>query len=117
MARSKSTSSSKANGKEQTGKEQTGISNPASAPSVKAVAAETAPARTQPETKMAPAPRKIEVLKTEPRKNLLPINVDDEIRRRAYELYLQRGNASGSEAQDWLSAESEIRQRYHQQSA
>jgi hypothetical protein len=48
---------------------------------------------------------------------MVPINLDDEIRRRAYELYEQRGNAYGSETEDWLIAESEILQRYHQRSA
>ncbi len=49
--------------------------------------------------------------------NVVPINLEDEIRRRAYELYQQRGTASGSEAEDWLTAEREVRQRYHQQQA
>jgi hypothetical protein len=31
------------------------------------------------------------------------------IRRRAYELYVQRGNQSGSELDDWFQAEEEIR--------
>ena len=31
------------------------------------------------------------------------------IQRRAYELYVQRGNQSGSEMDDWLQAEEEIR--------
>ena len=44
-------------------------------------------------------------------------NLEEQIRLRAYELYLQRGNSSGSESEDWLTAEGEIRQRYHQQSA
>lgn len=30
------------------------------------------------------------------------------IRRRAYELYVVRGNASGSELDDWLQAEQEM---------
>jgi hypothetical protein len=64
------------------------------------------------------------MVKTEPRKNVvpinrsssnLPINMEDEIRRRAYELYLQRGTASGSEAEDWLTAEREVRQRHQKQ--
>jgi len=33
---------------------------------------------------------------------------EEQIRRRAYELYAQRGNAPGSELDDWLRAESEI---------
>jgi hypothetical protein len=46
---------------------------------------------------------------------VVPINVEDEIRRRAYELYQQRGAKPGSEAEDWLAAEREVKQRYHQQ--
>jgi len=79
-----------------------------------------APAKPQPsaETKaeIKTEPRKLEVRKND-RKNLFPINLDDEIRRRAYELYEQRGARGGSEAEDWFNAEREIRQRYHQQSA
>jgi len=32
----------------------------------------------------------------------------DEIRRRAYEIYLERGGLSGRELDDWLRAESEV---------
>jgi Protein of unknown function (DUF2934) len=32
----------------------------------------------------------------------------ERIRRRAYELYIQRGKTSGSELDDWLQAEAEI---------
>jgi hypothetical protein len=49
--------------------------------------------------------------------SVLPTNIDDEIRRRAYELFLKRGTASGSAAQDWITAEKEVLQRYHRQSA
>lgn len=48
----------------------------------------------------------------------LPVNLEEEIRRRAYELYLQRASAggeSGNEDQDWLIAEREIRLRYGNQ--
>ena len=34
--------------------------------------------------------------------------LEEQVRRRAYELYVQRGNQSGSEFDDWLQAESEI---------
>jgi hypothetical protein len=61
--------------------------------------------------------RKFEVVKTESRKNLVPINLEDEIRRRAYELYEQRGAGSGSEVEDWFAAEREVKQRYRQQIA
>jgi hypothetical protein len=57
------------------------------------------------------------VVKNESRRNLVPINLDDEIRQRAYELYEQRGAVGGNEADDWFNAEREVRERYHQQSA
>src|SRR5712671_2858331 len=76
-------------------------------------------AKVMPAARMAPEPRKLEVVKNDSRKNVFPINLEDEIRRRAFELYQQRGtgNGSGSEAEDWLNAEREVRQRYRQQSA
>jgi hypothetical protein len=61
--------------------------------------------------------RKPEIVKTEARANLVPINVEEEIRRLAYLLSERRGFESGHEAEDWLAAEREIRQRYRQQSA
>lgn len=41
-----------------------------------------------------------------PSREELPL--EEQIRRRAYELYIDRGNESGSEADDWLQAEEEI---------
>jgi hypothetical protein len=38
----------------------------------------------------------------------LGMNVEDQIRERAYELYLQRGSREGQAEQDWLDAEYEI---------
>ena len=38
-----------------------------------------------------------------------PPNVDEEIRRRAYELFEARGGEDGHELEDWLRAEEEIR--------
>ena len=35
-------------------------------------------------------------------------NVEEKIRARAYELYLQRGGKGGSAVQDWLRAQEEI---------
>jgi hypothetical protein len=58
-----------------------------------------------------------EVVKAEARMNVVPINMEDEIRRLAYLLSERRGFEPGHEAEDWLAAEHEIRQRYHQQSA
>jgi hypothetical protein len=43
----------------------------------------------------------------EPPIETLPL--EERVRRRAYELYVQRGNQSGSEFDDWLQAEEEIR--------
>jgi hypothetical protein len=40
-----------------------------------------------------------------------PADLEVEIRLRAYELYQQRGGAPGREAQDWFSAEQEVRAR------
>jgi len=34
---------------------------------------------------------------------------DEEIRRRAYEIYLERDRRSGNELGDWLQAEAELR--------
>jgi hypothetical protein len=138
MARSKSIPGSKTN-RVNNDKEQTGASSPASVAEAKAVSEEpvaevsavrvtreasvapeanpTSEARTALESRVSSEGRKFEVMKTESRKNVVPINLDDEIRRRAYELYQQRGFGSGSEAEDWLNAEREIRQRYRQQSA
>jgi hypothetical protein len=118
MARSKSTPGTKIN---RTNPSHNQTEN-SSVPEVNAVVAGTTPAEVAAaEVKKTPEPRKMEVVRSEPRKNATPptpINLEDEIRRRAYELYLQRGTASGSEAEDWLTAEREVKQRYrHQQSA
>lgn len=61
--------------------------------------------------------RKPEIVKSEARANLVPINVEEEVRRLAYLLSERRGFEPGHEAEDWLTAEREIRQRYRQQSA
>jgi Protein of unknown function (DUF2934) len=74
------------------------------------------PAVTATETRKA-EPRKLEIVKNDARKNIVPINLDDEIRQRAYELAERRGFGEGHENEDWLAAEREVLQRYHQQSA
>jgi Protein of unknown function (DUF2934) len=38
-----------------------------------------------------------------------PLSLEERIRRRAYELYVQRGGQPGSALDDWLQAEKEIR--------
>lgn len=51
---------------------------------------------------------------TETKKNLIPINLEDEIRCRAYEIYEERGSTPGDQHEDWLRAEREILARYQQ---
>jgi hypothetical protein len=51
---------------------------------------------------------------TDTKKNVVPINLEDEIRRRAYEIFEQRGGISGNEHEDWLQAEREVLARYEQ---
>ena len=48
----------------------------------------------------------------EVRSNIFPINLDEEIRRRAYELWEQRGHEPGHETEHWLLAETEVLSRY-----
>jgi hypothetical protein len=38
------------------------------------------------------------------------LSPEEQIRRRAYELYVRRGNQSGSELDDWFQAEKEFLQ-------
>jgi len=48
----------------------------------------------------------------EPRRDAVPVNnLEEEIRLRAYELYLERGETPGHESEDWLIAEQEVRSR------
>ena len=117
MARPKSSSGSKANRTNiTTTNEQTSPGSAANIPDVKAATVGTTPAEVAAAVKPTPEPRRLEVVKTEPRKNVVvPIKLEDEIRRRAYELYVQRGSTPGSEAEDWLAAEREVRQRYQKQ--
>ncbi len=57
------------------------------------------------------------VVKSDARPHVVPINMEEEIRRRAYELAERRGFSGGHETEDWLTAEREVLQRYRQQSA
>jgi len=68
---------------------------------------------------VTPRPRKSKIAETAPvqavaesRNNVVPINLEDEIRRRAYEIFVERGSTPGSENEDWLVAEREVRSRY-----
>jgi hypothetical protein len=58
------------------------------------------------------------VVTSEVKQNGSQADLEAEIRRRAYELYAQRGYTPGHENEDWFVAEREILARYnHQQSA
>jgi hypothetical protein len=46
-----------------------------------------------------------------PKESQAPSNMEEQIRRRAYEIYLERGGNGGSPEQDWLRAQEEIRAR------
>lgn len=59
--------------------------------------------------------RKPEIVKTESRSNLVPINMEDEIRRLAYLMSERRGFEPGHETEDWLAAEHEVLERYQHQ--
>lgn len=72
---------------------------------------------TEPMTADAKIPTRRPSIVKNDRSNVLPINLDDEIRRLAYLLSERRGFEPGHETEDWLAAEHEVRQRYHQQSA
>jgi DUF2934 family protein len=50
----------------------------------------------------------------EVRRTLQDTRLEDEIRRRAYEIYLSRNGSPGDESQDWLIAEREVRARHQQ---
>jgi hypothetical protein len=52
---------------------------------------------------------------TEIRKSARTLDLNEEIRRRAYEIYLERHGTAGDEHQDWLNAEREIRARHRQE--
>lgn len=54
----------------------------------------------------APAPAK--------ESNVATSSLEERVRQRAYELYVERGNESGSELDDWLQAEEEIRSAQEQ---
>ncbi|MCU1270828.1 MAG: hypothetical protein JWN74_2122 [Acidobacteriaceae bacterium] len=41
-----------------------------------------------------------------------PLDLEGEIRLRAYQLYVERGSLAGFEEEDWLSAEREVLARY-----
>ena len=101
-------------------KVETVTSNPAVeqnsiVPGVTAVAAPESIAPAKPNGSREGA--RLAVVRSEARATVMPINMEDEIRRRAYELSERRGFTSGHETEDWLIAESEVLQRYRQHTA
>jgi hypothetical protein len=51
---------------------------------------------------------RIPTLPTETRATESPFDIQEQIRRRAFELYEQRGREDGHDLDDWLQAESEF---------
>ena len=118
MARTRSSkkgSDITSSGAESTAATPVAKAEPVKAESLQAVAAETA----KPEKKATArrTARKPEIVKKESRHNLVSINLEQEIRQLAYLLSERRGFVPGYEAEDWLSAEHEVRRRYQHQSA
>ena len=63
-------------------------------------------------------PSNSDVITAEDKKKASSVDLESEIRRRAYELYEQRGCLEGYEKEDWLVAEREVLARHnHQHSA
>jgi Protein of unknown function (DUF2934) len=60
-------------------------------------------------------PTNSDVVTAEDKKKASFVDLESEIRRRAYELYEQRGCPEGTEKEDWLTAEREILARYNNQ--
>ena len=82
-----------------------------------AVAPALAPESETAKTEARKTARKPEIVRTDGRASVVPINLEDEIRRLAYLYSERRGFEPGHESEDWLAAEREVMQRYHQQSA
>ena len=97
-----------------------GSTTPRSKKTSETAALQPTPIQTVPEV------AKLEVVKPEVRENVVatvvaatktsvqttPANLDEEIRRRAYELYVQRNGKAGDPNRDWFIAEREVRARH-----
>lgn len=46
-------------------------------------------------------------------KKIDPKKLEEEIRKRAHEIFLARGEAEGDALSDWLQAEKEIKKKYN----
>ncbi len=45
------------------------------------------------------------------------LDIEEQIRQRAYELYQERGGADGNDVEDWLTAERELRETQAEKAA
>ena len=45
------------------------------------------------------------------------LDIEEQIRQRAYEIYQQRGGADGNHIEDWLAAERELRETQAEKAA
>jgi hypothetical protein len=86
--------------------EVTPVASASATPTLEPMAEEAVKSKTRPE-----------LVKASARPSVVPFSLEEEIRRRAYELYEQRGASSGGETDDWLVAEREIRERYQEHRA
>ena len=59
----------------------------------------------------SPAPQASQEPQNHPQTN--GHSLEEQIRHRAHELYLERGGHHGSDLEDWLKAEEELRKREH----
>ena len=106
------------NGQEVVSSTNTPTSTPSTPVANQTLANAAAPATETQQRKTEPKKARMpEIVRTDPRSNLVPINMDDEIRRLAYLLSERRGFEPGHETEDWLAAEHEVLERYHQRSA
>lgn len=64
------------------------------------------PGNSKPSSLNPPAKRPVAVLKPKS-----PVDLQEEIRQRAYELFQERGGQHGFDQDDWLRAEAEVRSR------
>lgn len=86
--------------------------------SKKTKVSEETPQQTSPEQAVAEVRNKVTPINAVvAAKKPATVDIDEEIRRRAYELFLERKGAPGDQAQDWLVAEREVRSRYSGQNS
>jgi len=86
------------------------------APSTESAVTEVQNSEIRPESRNNVTPINVAPVKSAAKKpqsqGLDTANLDEEIRRRAYELFLERNGAAGDPNADWLVAEREVRARY-----